>query len=99
MKIALLDDYQQIGKSSADWATLPAGTQVDSFADTLSDREALRRRFEPYDVIVAMRERTRFDAALIESLPNLKLVVSTGGRNPSIDSEACAKRNISLCSA
>ena len=99
MKIALLDDYQQIGKSSADWASLPAGTQVDSFADTLADRAALQRRLEPYDVVVAMRERTRFPRELLEALPNLKLLISTGGRNPSIDAEACAQRNIALCSA
>ena len=99
MKIALLDDYQQIGKSSADWASLPPGTQVDSFADTVADAEALKRRLEPYEVIVAMRERTRFSAELIDSLPNLKLLVSTGGRNPSIDAEACARRKIALCSA
>ena len=99
MKIALLDDYQGIGKDSADWATLPQGTQVDAFSDTLADHDALARRLAPYDVIVAMRERTRFPAKLIEALPNLKLLVSTGGRNPSIDAEACARRNVALCSA
>ena len=99
MKIALLDDYQGIAKGSADWASLPAGTQVDSFQDTLADPEALVKRLAPYDVVVAMRERTRFPAQLIEALPNLKLLVSTGGRNPSIDAEACAKRNVALCSA
>jgi phosphoglycerate dehydrogenase-like enzyme len=99
MKIALLDDYQGIAKGSADWASLPAGTQVDSFADTLAEPDALAKRLAPYDVIVAMRERTRFPAQLIEALPNLKLLISTGGRNPSIDAEACAKRNVALCSA
>ena len=54
---------------------------------------------EPYDVIVAMRERTRFPAQVLDALPNLKLLVSTGGRNPSIDAEACARRNIALCAA
>jgi phosphoglycerate dehydrogenase-like enzyme len=99
MKIAILDDYQNIAKQSAEWGSLPSGTQVDSFSDTLADHDALQRRLAPYDVIVAMRERTRFPAQLIEALPNLKLLVSTGGRNPSIDAEACAKRNIALCSA
>ena len=99
MKIAILDDYQQIAKQSADWKSLPAGTEIDSFADTIADHNTLVRRLAPYDVIIAMRERTRFPAQVIEALPNLKLLVSTGGRNPSIDSEACAKRNIALCSA
>ena len=98
MKIAILDDYQQIAKQSADWGSLPAGTQVDSFADNIADHDALVRRLQPYDVIIAMRERTRFPAALIDALPNLRLLVGTGGRNPSIDSEACARAR-SRCAA
>ncbi len=99
MQIAILDDYQQIAKQSADWSALPAGTTVDSFADNVADPDALIRRLQPYDVIVAMRERTRFPASVIDALPNLKLIVSTGARNPSIDAEACARRNVALCSA
>lgn len=99
MKIAILDDYQQIAMQSADWSSLPAGTEVKSFADTIADRDELVRRLQPYDVIVAMRERTRFPAQVIDALPNLRLIVSTGGRNPSIDAEACARRKIALCSA
>ncbi len=99
MKIAILDDYQQIARSSADWDSLPARTEVHSFADTLADEGELARRLQPFDVIVAMRERTRFTDALIGALPNLKLLVSTGARNPSIDAEACARRGIALCSA
>ena len=99
MKIAILDDYQQIGIKSADWGSLAAGTEVNSFADTLADADALVQRLKPYDVIVAMRERTRFTAQLIDALPNLRLLVSTGGRNPSIDADACARRHISLCAA
>jgi phosphoglycerate dehydrogenase-like enzyme len=99
MKIALLDDYQKVAKALADWGSLPAGTQVDAYADTIADQDALVQRLKPYDVIVAMRERTRFPAQVIDALPNLRLMVSTGGRNPSIDAEACARRNIALCSA
>ena len=99
MKIAILDDYQQVAMQSADWSSLPAGTEVNSFADTIADRDALVRRLQPYDVIVAMRERTRFPAQVIDALPSLRLIVSTGGRNPSIDAEACARHKIALCSA
>ena len=99
MNIAILDDYQQIAKQSADWKSLPAGTKVDSFGENIADPDELVRKLQPYDVIVAMRERTRFPAQVLEALPNLKLVVSTGGRNPSIDAEACKRRNIALCSA
>ena len=99
MKIAILDDYQQVATQSADWRSIPGVSEVRSFPRNIGDRDELVRQLQPYDVIVAMRERTRFPADVIEALPNLKLVVSTGGRNPSIDAEACARRNVALCSA
>jgi phosphoglycerate dehydrogenase-like enzyme len=98
MRIAILDDYQQVGKRSADWGSL-RDSQVESFSDTIADPAALVKRLQPFDVIVAMRERTRFTADVIERLPNLRLMISTGGRNPSIDAEALARRNIPLCAA
>ena len=99
VKIAILDDYQQVAVQSADWNSLPSGTEVNSFAETIADQGELVRRVQPYDVIVAMRERTRFPAQVIDTLPNLRLLVSTGARNPSIDAEACARHKIALCSA
>jgi phosphoglycerate dehydrogenase-like enzyme len=98
MKIAILDDYQQVATTSADWGSLPAGTEVDAFAEHIAG-DALIARLQPYDVIVAMRERTPFPAAVIDALPNLRLLVSTGGRNPSIDVEACTRRGIVVCSS
>jgi phosphoglycerate dehydrogenase-like enzyme len=99
MKIAILDDYQQIATQSADWNSIADVSELRSFPHHIADRDALVQALQPYDVIVAMRERTRFTADVIEALPNLKLLVSTGGRNPSIDAEACARRNVALCSA
>jgi len=99
VKIAILDDYQQVAKQLADWGSLPADSEVDSFAENIADTNELVRRLQPYDVIVAMRERTRFPAQVIDALPKLRLLVSTGARNPSIDAEACARRKIALCSA
>ena len=99
MKIAILDDYQQVAMQLAEWDSLPAGTEVHSFAENIAELDELVQRVQSYDVIVAMRERTRFPAHVIEALPNLRLLVSTGARNPSIDAEACARRNIALCSA
>ena len=99
MKIAILDDYQQIAMQSADWKSLPAGTEVNSFADYIGNQDELVRRLQPYEVIVAMRERTRFPAQVIDALLNLRLLISTGGRNASIDAEACARRKIPLCFA
>jgi phosphoglycerate dehydrogenase-like enzyme len=99
MKIAVLDDYQQVALKSADWASIGTDSRVDSLSQHIADRDELVRKLQPYEVIVAMRERTRFPAEVIDALPNLKLLVSTGGRNPSIDAEACARRNIALCGA
>ena len=96
MKIALLDDYQQIALKAADWQSLPAGTEVKSFARNIADRAELVHELQPFDVIVAMRERTPFPAEVVDALPNLKLLVSTGARNASIDSAACKRRNIAL---
>src|SRR4051812_6674308 len=94
MKIAILDDYQQIAMQSADWKSLPAGAEVNSFADYIPTQAEVIKRLQPYDVIVAMRERTRFPAEVIDALPNLKLMVSTGGRNASIDAAALERRKI-----
>lgn len=99
MKIALLDDYQQVALQSADWKSLPAGTEVISFAGHIADADELVRRLQPFSVIVAMRERTRFAAPVIDALPNLKLLVSTGARNASIDSAACEQRSVALAFA
>jgi phosphoglycerate dehydrogenase-like enzyme len=81
---------------SADWSSLPKGTEVRSFSQNIADQTELVKQLQPYDVIVAMRERTPFPAQVIDALPNLKLLVSTGARNASIDSAACERRKIAL---
>jgi len=96
MKIAILDDYQQIAMQSADWSSLPKGTEVKSFSQNIADQAELVKQLQPYDVIIAMRERTPFPAQVIDALPNLKLLVSTGARNASIDAAACERRKIAL---
>ena len=96
MKIAILDDYQQIAMQSADWNSLPQGTEIKSFSQNIADQAELVKQLQPYDVIIAMRERTPFPAQVIDALQNLKLLVSTGARNASIDSAACERRKIAL---
>lgn len=97
MKIAILDDYQQIALEAADWKSLPPGTEVKSFSRHIPEQVEVIRQMQPFDVIVAMRERTRFPAEVIDALPNLRLLVSTGARNASIDSKACERRKVALC--
>ncbi len=95
-RIAVLDDYQQIATTFADWAAVP-DAEVVVFADHVSDEDALAARLAPFDVVVAMRERTPFPRSLLERLPNLRLLVSTGVRNKSIDVAAADERGVTVC--
>jgi len=97
MKIAILDDYQGVALKSADWKSLPKDIQVEVFKDHLSGTDALKKRLQVFDVVVAMRERTPFPADLLVSLPNLKLLVTTGMRNASIAMEAATNNGILVC--
>ncbi|WP_448627720.1 D-2-hydroxyacid dehydrogenase family protein [Geodermatophilus sp. URMC 64] len=96
-RIAVLDDYQYVAASYADWSRLREPVEVVEFADHVDDVDTLVRRLQPFDVIVAMRERTPFPRALLERLPNLKLLVTTGGTNKSIDVAAAAERGVVVC--
>ena len=96
-RLAILDDYQGVTLSMGPWSRLPASLQVEVFRDTLADRDALVARLAPFDAILAMRERTPFPAALLERLPNLKLLITTGERNRSIDVAAAQARGITVC--
>ncbi len=91
MRIAILDDYQNVSQQFADWSGLAADHEITVFNAPLSDRTS---QLLPFDIICAMRERTLLDRALIEALPNLKLIVTTGMRNASIDGKACAEGGI-----
>jgi phosphoglycerate dehydrogenase-like enzyme len=96
--VAVLDDYQSAAMAAADWGSLGPGVQVRAFADHVVDERALVDRLGPFEVIVAMRERTPFPASLLAQLPRLRLLVTTGPRNASIDLEAAAARGITVCS-
>jgi len=96
MRIAVLDDYQDVARGMADWATLE-GFEAIFFRQHVPEIEALAKQLAGFDVIVAMRERTPFPRALLERLPKLRLLVTTGMRNRSIDVEAAKARGISVC--
>jgi len=91
MKIAVLDDYVDVALDFADWSDLG---EVTVFRDTITDRDALVARLLSFDVICLMRERTPFPASLIDALPNLRLIVTTGPRNAAIDVAAAKARGI-----
>ena len=91
MRIAVLDDYQDVARSLADWQS--AGAPV--FFNTHLSRP--EEKLNDFEVIVAMRERTAFPRALLEKLPNLRLLVTTGMRNRSIDVAAANARGVTVC--
>jgi phosphoglycerate dehydrogenase-like enzyme len=97
MRVAILDDYQQVSLASADWSAVRSLGQIDVFAQHIERTEALVSALEPYDVVVAMRERTYFDAARLGQLPRLRLLVTTGMGNAAIDLAACASRGVTVC--
>ncbi len=95
MKIAVLDDYQGVAKQFADWQSLEADHDIQVFRDHIAGgREAVVAALKDFDVIAAMRERTVFDKATLEQLPNLKFMVTTGMRNSSIDVDYLKSRGI-----
>lgn len=96
MRVAVLDDYANVALEIADWSKLTT-CDVTVFNDTLSDHDAIVKRLAPFDVICMMRERTPFPQTLIDALPNLKLLVTSGPRNLSIDLEAATNKNITVC--
>jgi phosphoglycerate dehydrogenase-like enzyme len=97
MRVAILDDYQQVALASADWSAVRALGEIDVFTEHIGRTEALVRALEPYDVIVAMRERCPFDAARFSQLPQLRLLVTTGMANATIDLAAAAAHGVTVC--
>ena len=96
MKIALLDDWQNNAFSFADFALLRADHQLDTYTDTISG-PCLIERLQPYDVILAMRERTGLREGVLSQLPNLKAVITCGMRNAAIDLDYCKANQITVC--
>ena len=96
MKIAVLDDYQNVALKLADWSVLTGRAEITTFNDHIADPAALIDRLLPFDVICVMRERTPLPREIIERLPRLKLIASTGPGNASIDMAAASERGISV---
>ncbi|NYT82078.1 D-2-hydroxyacid dehydrogenase family protein [Alcaligenaceae bacterium] len=96
MKIAVLDDYQAVAERCGNWTALGADASVEFFTQPIPAAQ-LPERLKPYDVIVAMRERTPFPGTLLRQLPNLRLLVTTGSRNRAIDIPACRELGIPVC--
>ena len=95
-EIAVLDDYQGVALDLADWSSLHERAKVTVFRDHIVDADQLVERLLPYDVVCVMRERTPLPGFVLERLPRLKLIASTGSRNRSIDAEAASRLGIEV---
>jgi phosphoglycerate dehydrogenase-like enzyme len=97
ISVAVLDDYQDVAMSSADWSPLSGLAEVTTFRRHFDREDDLVEAIKDFDVVVGMRERTAFGAALLERLPRLRLLITTGMRNASFDLPAAASRGITVC--
>jgi len=97
IRVAVLDDYQHVALQMADWSALPADVEVQVFSDHLTDHDALVERLTGFEIIMAMRERTPFQRSLLERLPQLRLLTTTGMRNAAIDLQAAADHHVVVC--
>jgi phosphoglycerate dehydrogenase-like enzyme len=96
MKIAILDDYQNVALRLADWSDVRRHAEITVFNDHVADPSAVVARLRPFDVICVMRERTPLTREILQKLPNLKLIASTGPRNASIDTQTAADLGIAV---
>ena len=95
-RIAVLDDYQNVALSLADWSVLDERATVTVFNDHLADSDAVVERLQPFDIVCVMRERTPMTRTIIERLPKLRVIASTATRNASIDLKAAEERGVQV---
>ena len=96
MKIAILDDYQNVALKMADWSALATRADIAVFNDHIADPDALVERLAPFDILCVMRERTPLPREVLQRLPRLRLIASTGPRNASIDNSAAKELGIAV---
>jgi len=97
LRCAILDDYQRVVLAIAPWHTLADRVDFRVLHDHLETRAQLADAIGDCEIVVATRERTRFDDATLELLPRLRLLVTTGARNAAIDLAAASRRNVTVC--
>ncbi len=96
-KVAILDDWQGVAHSCADWSELAQQAELVFFKEAFSSPDDLVRNLLDFEVIIAMRERSAFPKAVIDKLANLRMIALTGARTWTMDLDACTRRNIVVC--
>lgn len=97
MRIAVLDDWQRVARTSADWTPLLARAEVEFFSAPFVDEDDAARRLAPFEIILSIRERTPFPPSLVARLPNLRMFGLTGYRAGLIDLAGMIARGITVC--
>lgn len=97
LKCAILDDYQNVALSMADWSVIKEHVDLKVFSEHLENENDLVKALSDCEIIVLMRERTPFGAAVLSKLPQLKLLITSGMRNASIDLAAADNQGITVC--
>jgi phosphoglycerate dehydrogenase-like enzyme len=94
---AILDDYQNVALSAADWSKVSGDLEIQVFNAHLGAADKVIAALQGFEIVCAMRERTAFPRDVIEKLPQLKLLITTGMRNASIDVAAAKARGVVVC--
>jgi phosphoglycerate dehydrogenase-like enzyme len=96
-KVAVLDDWQGVAKTSADWSKLMARAEVVFFDQAFADENDAAAKLADFEIVLSMRERTPLPGGLINRLPKLRMLGMTGARNASLDTAACTARGVIVC--
>jgi phosphoglycerate dehydrogenase-like enzyme len=98
LRCAVLDDYQNVALTLADWSKVTADVEVKVFDKPFSSPDEVIQALQGFAIVAAMRERTPFPRKVVEALPDLKLLITTGARNLSFDMKALGERGVTVCS-
>jgi len=97
MKLAILDDYLSVALKVADWSAIEQHAKISVFTEHLADEDQVVQALADFDIVIVMRERTRFPTSLLTKLPKLRLLVTTGLRNQAISMETARECGIDVC--
>ena len=97
LKAAVLDDYQRVALKYADWSAIAKDVEVTVFDKPFASQAEAIKALQGFAIVAGMRERTPFPRAVIEALPTLKLLITTGAKNNSFDVKAAAERGVTVC--
>ncbi|MEU6943189.1 D-2-hydroxyacid dehydrogenase family protein, partial [Streptomyces rubiginosohelvolus] len=97
LRCAVLDDFQQVATTAADWGPLKGRVEIVSFPEHFATEDGLAAALADFDIVVTLRERVAFPASLLDRLPRLRLLVASGMRNSVIDYAAAERNGVTVC--